>query len=267
MNLLALRDALLPVLQQAGEVILAVYRQDFGVVQKSDRSPVTAADLAAHRLLMERLPAVLDVPVLSEEAEVPWAERRHWRRYWLVDPLDGTREFIQRNGQFTVNVALIEDHRPVLGMVSQPVEGRYWAGLPGEGACVRENGRWCSIRVAERQASPRVACSRSHSNARTRALLECIGPHHAVALGSSLKFCLLAEGEVDGYPRLGPTCEWDTAAAQAVVEAAGGHVVDWQGRALRYNAKESLLNPEFLACAGPPGRWLKCYASLNEDST
>ncbi len=254
-----LRDALLPLLQQAGKAILAVYETDFAVEQKADDSPLTAADLAAHQCLMQGLPALLDVPVLSEEETVGWETRRHWPRYWLVDPLDGTREFVNRTDEFTVNVALIEGHQPVLGMVLQPVAGIAWAGLAGEGAWRHAGDGWQPIRVGAAPALPRIATSRSHANARTRAWLECIGPHVGLPLGSSLKFCLLAEGKVDCYPRLGPTSEWDTAAAQAVVEGAGGQVVDWQGRPLRYNTRPSLLNPEFLVCAGDARRWLNCY--------
>ncbi len=267
MNLLALRDELLTLAREAGAAILQIYQQDFAVQQKADESPLTAADLAAHRCLSAGLPDLLDVPVLSEEAEVAWEARRHWSRYWLVDPLDGTREFVNRNDEFTVNVALIEHHRPVLGLVLQPVGGRAWAGIPGQGAWSCEAaGAWQPVGVAPVAAVPRIATSRSHANDRTRRWLACIGSHMAVPLGSSLKFCLLAEGRIDCYPRLGPTSEWDTAAAQAVVEAAGGQVLDWQGRPLRYNERPSLLNPEFLVCAGDPVRWLKCYIS-KEDKT
>jgi 3'(2'), 5'-bisphosphate nucleotidase len=194
----------------------------------------------------------------EESAAVDWETRRHWPSFWLVDPLDGTREFIKRNGEFTVNIALVLGHVPFLGVVHAPVLDRDYYGVAGTGAFRADGGgAGRPIRVrAPVQTPVRVAGSRSHRGSSLDALLARMGEHTLVAMGSSLKFCLVAEGEADFYPRLGPTSEWDTAAAQAVVEAAGGAVVDLAGLPLRYNTRPEILNPHFIA-RGDPGRdWL-----------
>jgi len=236
--------------RDAGKAILAIYEQDFDVSEKEDLSPLTQADLASHRIITTALAELTpEIPILSEESTfVPWEERRHWRRYWLVDPLDGTREFVKRNGEFTVNIALVEDHAPVLGVVHAPVPDLTWFGEKSKGAFRQEGtGKPEPIHVAESCASPvRVAGSRSHAGDSLKRFLENLGEHEIVSMGSSLKLCLVAEGKADIYPRLGPTSEWDTAAAQAVVEAAGGRVTDTAMNPLSYNRKESLLNPHFL---------------------
>jgi 3'(2'), 5'-bisphosphate nucleotidase len=243
-------DPLLQLAQQAGQAILAIYNRDFQVEQKADESPLTEADLASHHTILAGLAQLTpDIPVLSEEsASLPYDTRRQWQRYWLVDPLDGTREFIKRNGEFTVNIALIEDGRPVLGVVHVPVSGVSYSGRAGDGAYIYdEHGIRRPIRVtADRQTPLRVAGSRSHAGDSLARFLGNIGDHEIVSMGSSLKLCLVAEGHADIYPRLGPTSEWDTAAAQAVVEAAGGQVTDTAMQPLRYNQKDSLLNPHFL---------------------
>ena len=245
----------------AGREILEVYAVG-GVAPtlKRDDSPLTVADLRAHRLIVQRLGELTpEVPVLSEEgADVAFAVRAQWHRYWLIDPLDGTREFLSRNGEFTVNIALIEAHAPALGVVHVPVTDTTYSGLPGAGAWRERSGAPAAeIRVATRSATPlRVVGSRSHRGDSLDAFLARIGPHELVAIGSSLKFCLVAEGAADVYPRLGPTSEWDTAAAHAVLVAAGGAVCALDGSALAYNTRESLLNPFFLAF-GPGDRdWL-----------
>ncbi len=236
--------------RQAGTAILEVYEQPFEVTEKADQSPLTQADLASHRAITESLARLTpDIPVLSEESAVtPWEERRRWRRYWLVDPLDGTNEFVKRNGEFTVNIALIEDHAPVLGVVYAPVPDILWYGTREQGAFRQEKQTEPrAIRVTAHCRRPvRVAGSRSHAGDSLKRFLERLGDHEIVSMGSSLKLCLVAEGEADIYPRLGPTSEWDTAAAQAVVEAAGGRVTDTRLQRLEYNRKESLLNPHFL---------------------
>ena len=241
---------LLDIARQAGQAILEVYRQDFAVQHKGDESPLTAADLASHRVIVERLGQIEPgMPVLSEEgADIPFATRSQWRRYWLIDPLDGTREFVKRNGEFTVNIARIEDGRPVLGVVHVPVSGISYVGEVGTGAWkVDTTGDETPIAVRGRRPDRvRVAGSRSHAGDSLKRFLERLGDHEIVSMGSSLKLCLVAEGAADVYPRLGPTSEWDTAAAQAVVEAAGGQVTDTRMQPLRYNSKESLLNPHFL---------------------
>ena len=247
--------------RRAGAAILEIYAGTFGVENKADNSPLTAADMASHRVIVEGLQALTpDIPVLSEEsAGIPWDERRSWNRYWLVDPLDGTREFIKRNGEFTVNIALIEDHSPVLGVVLAPVTGELYFGVRDEGAFLEKAPGAMPQPIETRAPSgvPVVAGSRSHAQERTGAMLANLGEHTMVSMGSSLKFCLVARGEADLYLRLGPTSEWDTAAAQCVLVEAGGTVLDIQGDPLRYNTKESLLNPEFVAVGDPSVDWLK----------
>ena len=236
--------------QQAGQAILDVYNREFEVEHKADQSPLTEADLASHHTILAGLALLTpDIPVLSEEsAALPYETRRAWQRYWLVDPLDGTREFIKRNGEFTVNIALIEDGRPVLGVVHVPVSGVSYVGQVDEGAYkYDEHGIRRPIHVTTTRQTPlRVAGSRSHAGDSLVRFLDQVGDHEIVSMGSSLKLCLVAEGSADIYPRLGPTSEWDTAAAQAVVEAAGGKVTDTDMQPLRYNTKDSLLNPHFL---------------------
>lgn len=243
----------------AGKAILEIYEGEIQVSTKEDLSPLTQADLASHRVIVTALKALTpELPVLSEESTfVPWEERRNWRRYWLVDPLDGTREFVKRNGEFTVNVALVEEHRPVLGVVHAPALDRTWYGARNEGAFRQENDQPPQpIRAASECASPvRVAGSRSHAGDSLQRFLQNLGEHELLSMGSSMKLCLVAEGAADVYPRLGPTSEWDTAAAQAVVEAAGGKVTDTEMRPLEYNRKESLLNPHFLVFGDERVNW------------
>ncbi len=245
--------------RQAGQAILAVYERAFSVQEKDDRSPLTEADLAAHRCIVAGLAALApQLPVLSEEsAAIPYATRRTWRRYWLVDPLDGTKEFIKRNGEFTVNIALVEDGVPVFGVVHVPVSGITYVGQAGSGAFREDaDGQRHPLRVTARRQTPlRVVGSRSHAGESLLAFLARVGPHEIVSMGSSLKLCLVAEGRADVYPRLGPTSEWDTAAAQAVVEAAGGRVTDTALRPLRYNTKDSLLNPHFMVFGDRDADW------------
>ena len=199
--------------------------------------------------------------MLSEESATSEIEaRRSWQQYWLVDPLDGTREFIKRNGEFTVNIALIDGHEPVLGVVTAPVPGTSYLGAAGLGAFKQDaSGERQPIEVTRPAAEPlRVVGSRSHPSPDLAALLETLGPHDIKPMGSSLKICLVAEGEADLYPRLGPTSEWDTAAAQAVLIAAGGSMMDLKGQPLTYNARESLLNPHFLALGDDIRERLTC---------
>jgi 3'(2'), 5'-bisphosphate nucleotidase len=180
-------------------------------------------------------------------------------RYWLIDPLDGTREFVKRNGEFTVNIALIENGIPTVGVVHIPVSGISYLGQSGQGAWkIDAEGQRSAIRVSAPAHRPvRVAGSRSHAGDSLKRFLERLGEHQIVSMGSSLKLCLVAEGAADVYPRLGPTSEWDTAAAQAVVEAAGGMVTDTQLEPLRYNTKDSLLNPHFLVFGDASENWGK----------
>lgn len=248
----------------AGRAILEVYRrQDIEVVEKEDSSPLTEADLASHRIIRDALADLTpDIPLLSEEsADVAPAVRSQWRQYWLVDPLDGTKEFVNRNDEFTVNIALIRDFEPALGVVHVPVSGDTYSGIVGFGATRRAAGAGPEpIRVKRPCASPvRVVGSRSHASPRLKQFLERLGDYRLLSMGSSLKFCLVAEGRADFYPRLGPTSEWDTAAAHAVVLAAGGRVVKLDGRALEYNRKASYLNPEFLVIGDTERDWLALF--------
>jgi 3'(2'), 5'-bisphosphate nucleotidase len=248
----------------AGTAILEVYAGAHDVEYKSDDSPITRADRAAHEILAAGLRRLSpEIPVLSEESADEHAieVRRHWRELWLVDPLDGTKEFISRNGEFTVNVALVRDHRPVLGVVAAPVLGLTYFGAEGIGAFVAQEGEPDrALRVRQPAARPLVVVgSRSHRGDSLDGVLGRLGPHEMRPMGSSLKFCLVAEGTADFYPRLGPTSEWDTAAAQAVVEAAGGAVTTLDGKPLRYNERDTLLNPHFLAFGDPSRDWHRLF--------
>jgi 3'(2'), 5'-bisphosphate nucleotidase len=243
----------------AGKAILDVYESDFAVEHKDDKSPVTAADHAAHAVIIARLAQMTpDIPRLSEESGLPdFAIRRTWESYWLIDPLDGTKEFIKRNGEFTVNIALIEDHIPALGIVAVPAKDVVYYGCRGAGAWRREGAAAPRrIAVSPLKAAPlRVVGSRSHASPSLAAYADKLGEHELVSMGSSLKLCLVAEGAADVYPRLGPTSEWDTAAAQAIVECAGGTVVDVSGAPLRYNTKADILNPHFLVYGDASRDW------------
>ena len=262
--------------RRAGEAILRVYdASSIAVEHKQDDSPLTEADMASHRVIVNGLRNLTpDWPVLSEEsAKVPFEERSGWNRYWLLDPLDGTKEFIRRNGEFTVNIALIEGHRPVFGVVRVPVSGTVYWGLPPSALAADAAGAWRerdhedAEPIQVRQAPGDVLAvvgSRSHPSPALAEYLEALGEHEAVPMGSSLKFCVVAEGGADIYPRLGPTSEWDTAAAQAVVEGAGGRVVKLDGEPLDYNRKSSLLNPWFLVLAHGGRDWLTPGQGLEE---
>ncbi|MCM2355640.1 MAG: 3'(2'),5'-bisphosphate nucleotidase CysQ [Arenimonas sp.] len=254
----ALREACIGLAREAGAAILAVYAQDFSVETKDDDSPLTQADLASHRIIVAGLHALApDIPVLSEEdAGIPWETRRQWPRHWLVDPLDGTREFVKKNGEFTVNIALVEDGRPVLGVVYAPVFDYLLHAERGVGAFLRQGGEDIALSTRRPATAPlRVAASRSHLDPRTAAALERMGDTERHGLGSSLKFCRIAEGCIDVYPRFGPTSEWDTAAAQCVLEAAGGVVLRLDGTPLDYNRKDNILNPDFIALGDADLPW------------
>jgi 3'(2'), 5'-bisphosphate nucleotidase len=258
-NLSSLIESVVSIGRLAGQEILNIYESDFEVETKDDNSPLTAADKAAHRIIQSSLEKLTpDIPVWSEEsAEIPYAERSSWDQFWLVDPLDGTKEFIKRNGEFTVNIALISGHEPVLGVVHVPVTGRDYYGYSGGGAFLAERGgegQPISVRrPAERPL--RVVGSRSHASASLEKYVAALGPHVMVPMGSSLKLCLVAAGEADIYPRLGLTSEWDTAAAQAVVECAGGAVTDLDGNRLIYNTRPEVLNPFFLVYGDESINW------------
>ncbi len=258
---------LVNIVQAAGEAILEIYETDFEVETKSDASPLTQADLASHRIIADGLKRLTpSLPLFSEEAAPPPFElRRAWPRYWLVDPLDGTKEFVSRNGEFTVNVALIDGHSPRLGVVGVPVRRQIYVGLQGQGAwrLDRRDGAETRLplhgRARQEDAPLVVVASRSHGGERLEQYLDALqatfGEVVRTPVGSSLKLCILAEGAADLYPRLGPTSEWDIAAAHAVLAAAGGDVWAVDGDPIRYNSRESVLNPEFFAAADGAYPW------------
>lgn len=245
-------SALEPIARAAGDAILAIYRQPFAVEYKQDESPLTAADQGAHEVIVQALARLTpDIPVLSEESDAQTMQARlGWSRYWLVDPLDGTKEFVSRNGEFTVNIALIDHGRPVWGLVYAPVLDKLWYGGKGIGAWRVADGKHEAIQTRPHEAGQawRVVGSRNHLSQETLDYLAPFGEIELVSMGSSLKFCIIAEGGAELYPRLAPTCEWDTAAAQAVLEGAGGSVTQLDGSALAYN-KPDILNPWFVARA------------------
>lgn len=280
------RDEKLGIIQSiavaAGEEILAVYAQAEGIEisKKDDDSPLTEADRRAHNVIVAALAENFpDIPVLSEESDsIPFSERGQWQRYWLVDPLDGTKEFIKRNGEFTVNIALIENGKATMGVVHVPVKSTTYLGKVSEGAwkITDADGKEGRIEAISGTVfkpgteTVRVVASRSHRGEivdRLVAHMETtIGEVEVVSMGSSLKICLCAEGSADIYPRLAPTCEWDTAAAHAVLSAAGGTIVNTNFEELSYNQKSELLNPYFIAVADSKFNWADCLSAveLNE---
>jgi 3'(2'), 5'-bisphosphate nucleotidase len=253
-DLTGLAQALMPIVERASGAIMQIYDGAFAVQRKDDNSPLTLADLESQRVIIEGLKRLTpEIPILSEEsAAAPWAERQTWRELWVVDPLDGTREFVKRNGEFTINIALIVQHEPVLGVVCAPAQRATYWGMAGDGAFTRaHDAATRPIHIVPPQRPVRVLGSRSHASAQTAAYLARLGPHVVSGVGSSLKFCLLAEGKADLYIRFGATSEWDTAAGQAVLEAAGGHVTRIDGHRMRYNCRESLINGDFVAFSDP----------------
>ena len=260
-SLQAMVEGVRDIAKQAAARILEIYTTNFVVQHKDDRSPLTAADMAAHQSICTALAAFTpELPVLSEEsAALPYTERQKWSRYWLIDPLDGTREFIKRNDEFTVNIGLIENNRAILGVIYVPVSGVCYFATKHHGAFkIEENGTAEPLQVKNTGSTNLVLVgSRSHSNEKQRALISRLNEAKVITVGSSLKFCLIAEGKADIYPRFGFTSEWDTAAAQCIVEEAGGCVVDLDFKPIRYNTKDSLLNPDFLAIADRSFGWQK----------
>ncbi|MEX2524621.1 MAG: 3'(2'),5'-bisphosphate nucleotidase CysQ [Gammaproteobacteria bacterium] len=253
----------------AANEILKIYNTDFLVENKDDDSPLTAADTAAHEVISQRLRELTpDIPILSEESSAKAYEtRQQWSRYWLVDPLDGTREFVKRNGEFTVNIALIVEHSPALGVVQIPATGVCYHAAAGLGAFKHSPGEEPARLHTRPTAADQfiVAGSRSHATDRQKAFFAALGDNtEIISAGSSLKFCLVAEGRVDIYPRFGPTSEWDTAAAQCIVTEAGGLVTDLDLRPLEYNRKDSLLNPEFLVIGDPSFDWKPYLDKISE---
>lgn len=246
----ALLDAVERIAREAGNAIMSVYAREFSIEEKEDKSPLTEADKAAHNIIMRGLKALsVNIPVLSEEDVEGFAGADTNGRYWLVDPLDGTKEFIKRNGEFTVNIALIENGKPVLGVVTAPALDVAYVAAEGLGAFkIEADGQRHAIEVAGKpgaDATWRVVGSRSHPSSDLAVWLEKLGKHEMLPMGSSLKLCLVAEGKADAYPRLGPTCLWDTGAAHAVVLQAGGKVETLEGAPLSYATPSEKLNPYF----------------------
>ena len=245
-------ENLIQISKNAGDAIMDIYETKFDVDIKSDQSPLTKADLLSNKIICSYLKKITpEIPVLSEESsDVQYERRSKWSEYWLVDPLDGTKEFIKRNGEFTTNIALISENRPVLGIIHVPVSNEtYWGSK--ETGSYHLNGDSLSnkkkISVSkEKNDCLRIVSSRSHPTGELKILLQKLGKHKLVSMGSSLKFCLIAKGEADCYPRLGPTCEWDTAAGEIIAESAGANIVNLSNKMIRYNQKESYLNPHFL---------------------
>jgi len=247
--------------QNAGDKILEIYQRDFSIEAKDDQSPLTEADLASHHCIVQGLKQITpDIPVLSEESsESELSGRQQWQKYWLIDPLDGTKEFIKRNGEFTVNIALIEAGVPVFGVVYAPVPDVFYVGEEN-GAYKLEKGARSQISVAKApvlNAQWRIVGSRSHQSDEFKSFITKFDNTDVISMGSSLKICLVAEGAADLYPRLGLTSEWDTAAAHAVVNAAGGKVLEYPSlKPLIYNSRpDSLLNPFFIVCSDVDSAW------------
>ena len=250
-----LLDNVIDIAKKAGDAIMAVYNSDdFNVELKNDDSPLTKADIAANDVIVAALTKLTpEIPILSEEsAKAPYETRQHWKKFWLVDPLDGTKEFIKRNGEFTVNIALIENGKPILGVVYAPVLKHTYSGAESLGAFKQEdNHPQQAIKVADhRNQKLKVVASRSHAGPDLQAFLDKLEDYDVISMGSSLKLCLVAEGKAHLYPRLGPTMEWDTGAAHAVVNAAGGQVNNLDNEPLQYN-KAELLNPFFMVVGNP----------------
>ncbi|ABD82877.1 3'(2'),5'-bisphosphate nucleotidase CysQ [Saccharophagus degradans] len=267
MNLATLLPSIEQLAKQAGEATLAVYKKPelWDVEHKDDCSPLTQADIQSHNIIAEGLAALTpNIPVLSEEDDVPSFEvRSQWQQYWLIDPLDGTKEFINRKGEFTVNIALIQNNKAVLGVVYAPVLDVCYTGAEGIGAFKIDAKGKTPLRVkklTQGKQTLNIVASRRHGAEEVDRLLETItskyGEPQLTSMGSSLKLCLVAEGKADIYPRLAPTCEWDTAASQAVVEQAGGVVLDDQFKPMQYNAKPELLNGYFYVIGDQQFDWL-----------
>jgi len=236
--------------KEAGEAISQIYNSDFDYQIKKDLSPITAADRLSHKIITERLEILTpEIPILSEEnCNIPFKIRAQWTDYWLVDPLDGTKEFINNNGEFTVNIALISNNTPILGIIHIPITHETYWGSKNKGSFyLNENDDVVSISVSNNHQNPiRIVASRSHPSDMLNDLLEKIIDYEIIKIGSSIKFCHIASGQADCYPRFGPTSEWDTAAGEAIVRYASGHMVTLNGNLMNYNAKEDYLNPNFI---------------------
>lgn len=269
-----LMQQVLDVAIEAGKEILVIYRDEslWQLQQKADDSPLTAADMAAHYSIEKGLrDLVPGTPLLSEESDdIPYEDRAGWSHFWLVDPLDGTREFVARNDEFSVNIALVFGHQAVLGVVYAPVTGVGYVAASGLGAWRVQNGEWLQLHAAQLPVAGERALtlceSRRHRDPREDDFVEAVraalGDVSIRVAGSAFKICAVAEGTADAYPRMGPTMEWDTGAGQVIVEEAGGAMLDDRGRPLRYNARETLRNGSFIVLGSAREKWLSCWLPL-----
>lgn len=272
-DLTALVASIVRIAGDAGVKILELYDDstDLDVSSKHDNTPLTEADLAANQVIIDKLSEIKpSFPILTEESCcIPFDERHEWSTYWLVDPLDGTREFIKHSGEFSVNIALIDNGSPVLGVVHAPVlDVTYWA-CRGFGAWKQHAGKPpvnIKVRTASESCVTVTRSSAPLTGGPLQRFLNKLGQYKIVSMGSALKSCLVAEGSADLYAKLGPTCEWDTGAAQCIVEEAGGHVTDTQMNDLRYNTKDSLLNPHFFVFGAGDRNWSDYLESDAQDS-
>lgn len=262
-------EACIDIAHQTGEKILEIYQGEYSVEEKADKTPLTTADTAAHNIIEKALKKLTPaIPVLSEESEkIPFEIRQTWQTYWLVDPLDGTREFIKRNGEFTVNIALIHEHKSILGVIYAPVlDIDYFAWQAG--GAFKSKQRQAPVKIHCRQPDINkltIAGSRSHASPGLQYFIQQFENPEVMSMGSSLKSCLVAEGRADIYPRLGLTSEWDTAAAHCIVEEAGGQIVKTSMQPLLYNTKDSLLNPEFFVAEKNGIDWSIYLQSSDEE--
>ncbi|WP_066094503.1 3'(2'),5'-bisphosphate nucleotidase CysQ [Xanthomonas massiliensis] len=252
-------ETVIAIAREAGQAILDVYRTPFEVEYKADHSPVTAGDRNANKVILDALARLTpDLPIVSEEsAKQPWEVRRHWSSYWLIDPLDGTREFVRRSDQFSVNIALVHQGAPVFAVIQSPVEDCLWYAIRGEQACRRDGQKDTVLRTRIPATAPlRVTTSRTAHGVQTDAMIANMGQVQRLPEGSSLKYCRIAQGDADVYPRFGATCEWDTAAGQCILQAAGGTVLALEtGKPFRYNRRPTLVNGAFIALGDPGLPW------------
>ena len=242
---------------EAGRVILDFYNKNLNITFKADESPLTQADLASHKLITDSIKKITpNIPILSEEEFIEWDLRKKWKKYWLIDPLDGTKEFIKKNGEFTVNIALIENNRPTLGVIYAPVSNELYFAKKNFGSYkiltskqlnTLDNAKKISIKI-NKTNKVKIIGSRSHSNPILQKWVsKNFNDFQILQKGSSLKFCLIAEGFADIYPRFGPTSEWDIAAGHIILEEAGGKLKSIYNKEILYNEKEDILNPNFFA--------------------
>jgi 3'(2'), 5'-bisphosphate nucleotidase len=272
-----LLEQTIDIARKAGDAIMAIYKTDYEQYEKSDSSPLTDADLAAHHIIVDGLKAISAYPCLSEESGeadgIDWQQREQWGTYWLIDPLDGTKEFINKNDEFTVNIALIENGKAILGVVYCPPLDRLYFAEKNSGA-FRQDGAQEAVKISVADAPVvgevwKVVGSRRHGAEALEKFAEQLGDVEMVSMGSSLKLCLVAEGAAHLYPRLALTCEWDTGAAQAVVEIAGGQVLapsltTGELSPLMYGQKEELLNPFFIVCGPVSDIWQSTFIALSK---